>query len=72
MSFTRTAALGLVLIGSLVSAGCGVIPAKKKASLSCSCGGTGCGCSHCTGENTECHCRATDAYPSNRVGEPGD
>jgi hypothetical protein len=72
MSFTRRAALALVVIASFGAAGCGILPQKKKGTLSCSCGGTGCGCSHCTGEGAECTCTATDAYPSNRVGEPGE
>jgi hypothetical protein len=72
MSFTRRAALGLIICTTFAAAGCGIITPKKKGTLSCSCGGTGCSCSHCSGEGEACSCTATDAYPNNRVGEPGD
>lgn len=72
MTFASKAALGLLLIGSLASAGCGIITPKKRGTLSCSCGGTGCSCPHCSGDGSSCTCTATDAYPNNRVGDAGD
>ncbi|MEZ0229359.1 MAG: hypothetical protein ACAI25_12090 [Planctomycetota bacterium] len=72
MSFTRRSALALLVLASLASGGCGLVRPAKKGTLSCSCGGTGCDCSHCKGEGSGCTCTATDAYPDNKVGEPGD
>jgi hypothetical protein len=44
----------------------------RRGTYSCSCSSTGCSCSHCTGESTDCGCRATDAYPNTSVGEGRD
>lgn len=41
-----------------------------QGTYTCSCSGTGCGCKHCTGESTDCRCRATDAYSNDAIGKP--
>jgi len=68
---TRAAAV-LAIAATIFAAGCGSLKPGKKGTLSCSCSAAGCSCPHCKGEEVECHCTATDAYPSNRVGDGHD
>jgi hypothetical protein len=61
-----------LLFMATLGAGCESFRSKigHSGTLTCSCSATGCQCKHCTGESSECRCRATDAYPDGRIGTP--
>ncbi len=68
----RTTIRGAAILIIFLATGCQAFKSKigSPGSLNCACSGTGCQCGHCTGEDTECHCMAKDAYPDSRVGTP--
>ena len=60
-----------LLLLAFAAAGCGtVFKHVKHGTITCSCSTVGCDCKHCQGSSTDCPCRATDAYPDGRVGDP--
>lgn len=68
-------AVCVLAVAGLSLGGCGSarLSVFRQGAHSCSCAGTDCPClgRHAQGQ-LECYCRATDAYPDDRVGGPDD